>query len=206
MVSTVIRNMTFENGAIVDASTGGDATGGSNAASLVPDAVNPLKGVYSAHVPGISDAYVQKTLSPAVDDLYVTFYLRLNANPGTIVIVAQVGSTVVGQLRATTTGKLRLTNNGTQVGSDSSTLTVGQTYRILLHQKKGTGSNGVLEAYLAQGETAFGAPFANTSTGTFTASASQFRIGNLSLTTNTADISFDNVLLTLPAHKEHRRR
>ncbi len=201
-VSTLVRNMTFENGALIDVATGADNTGGTNKGSLVVDTVNALKGIYSAHVPGISDAYLTKAFSPTVDDLYETFYLRVNATHTTAALVAQLTASgsapaggTLGEIRVTAANNLQLTRNGTLIGAAGTALTVGQPYRILLHQKKGTGSNAIIEAFLAQGDNPFTTAFASTTTDTFTNGVASLKIGNLSTTTNTIDLSLDNVQL-----------
>jgi hypothetical protein len=202
IVSTLIRKMTFENGALVNPTTGGDSLGGSNSGSFVVDTNNALKDVYSAHVPGISDAYLNKTFSPTVDDLYETFYLRVNASHLTAVLVAQltasgaapVGGTL-GEIRVTAANNLQLTRNGTLIGAAGTSLTVGQPYRVLLHQKKGTGSNAIIEAFLAQGDAPFTAAFASNAADTFTNGVASLKIGNLSTGTNTVDLTLDNIQL-----------
>ena len=50
-------------------------------------------------------------------------------------------------------------------------------YRIGFHQRRGTGSNGLLEAFLAPAGTAFSSPFASIATGTWTTSADRIRFG-----------------------------
>ena len=59
--------------------------------------------------------------------------------------------TTSGNLLLTSTGRLRLRLDGTVIGADSAPLVPGTTYVVGLHQKRGTGSNGVLEAFLAAG-------------------------------------------------------
>jgi hypothetical protein len=77
------------------------------------------------------------------------------------VLPGSLGGATVGVIVLRTTGALQLRNNTTPIGSESSALTVGTLYRVGLRQKKGTGSNAILEAYLATGEAAFGAAFAS---------------------------------------------
>ena len=72
-------------------------------------------------------------------------------------------------------------------------LSVGTLYRVGIHQKKGSGGNAVLEAYLATGGNAFGTPFASRATQTFTTPATQFRLG--ATTSTAADIVVDDIRL-----------
>ena len=67
--------------------------------------------------------------------------------------------------------------DGTVIGADSAPLVPGTTYVVGLHQKRGTGSNGVLEAFLAADGAAFGAPFASRTNGTWTTGMDRLRIG-----------------------------
>ncbi len=71
-------------------------------------------------------------------------------------------------------------------------LNVGTIYRIALHQKSGTSGNAVLEAFLATGDAAFGAPFAGSSTQSFTTAADRLRFG---ATTGTLNAVFDDIKL-----------
>jgi hypothetical protein len=103
------------------------------------------------------------------------------------------GGTTVGNLLVTTTGRLRLRNGSTTVGADSAALTVGTTYRVGVHQRRGSGANAVLEAFLVPDGTAFGAPFASSSTGSWTTAADRLRLG---ATNSTAvDLIVDDVFI-----------
>ena len=106
-------------------------------------------------------------------------YLKLHALPASdarILLIANSGANV-GVLMLRSTGALQLRNNSTPVGADSTALSVGTLYRVALRQKKGTGSDAILEAYLATGDAAFGSPFASTSAGTWTTQATNLRLG-----------------------------
>ena len=83
----------------------------------------------------------------------------------------------MGELLLRSNGALRLRNAGTTVGSDSAALSTGTIYRIGLVQKKGTGGNAILQAFVTTGDAAFAAPFAQTSTGGWTSQASRLRFG-----------------------------
>jgi hypothetical protein len=64
-------------------------------------------------------------------------------------------------------------------------------YRIGLHQKRGSGSDAVLETYLDEGDAPFGAPFASSSTETLTTPVKRVEVG----ATNgiTLDAAFDDI-------------
>ena len=118
------------------------------------------------------------------------------ANAARIVLLTNDVS--VGNLNLTTTGALQLRNNSTNIGSVSAALTPGTRYRIGLHQKKGTGGNAVLEAYLAVGDAPFGAPFASSATQSFTTQAVRLSLGatNSSLVNFLADdVKLDTVAM-----------
>jgi len=60
-------------------------------------------------------------------------------------------------------------------------------------QKKGAGSDAILEAYLTTGDDAFGAPFASTSAGTWTTQATNLRLG--ATTAVVVNATVDNIRL-----------
>lgn len=103
------------------------------------------------------------------------------------------GGTSVGAITLDTTGKITLRSSTTSLGASSTALTAGTVYRIGIHQKKGTGSNGVLEGFLATGDAAFAAPFATNSAQTFTTQADSVQIGSSTGTVATA--TFDDIRL-----------
>jgi len=174
VITTTFYAGAFEDGSLTHAVTGADSVSG----GVTLNSAAPLKGAYSADVPNVSAAYLQEEFT-GVDDLYVSFYLKLHALPASdarILLIANSG-TNVGVLMLRTSGALQLRNNSTLIGSDSAALSVGTLYRVALRQKKGTGSDAILEAYLAMGDDAFGAPFASTNTGTWTTQATNLRLG-----------------------------
>ena len=131
----------------------------------------------------------------ATDDLFVTFRIRVTTLPTgspRMMMLSSAGTTS-GNLLLTSTGRLRLRLDGTVVGADSAPLVPGTTYVVGLHQKRGTGSNGVLEAFLAADGAAFGAPFAGQTNGTWTTAMDRMRIG---ATNSTAvNLVLDDILL-----------
>ena len=190
---TRLKDITFEDGSLTHPVSGADSvTGG-----VVLNSASALQGVYAANIPTVSGAYLTENFSGA-DDVYVAFYLRVNALPSGDVRLALVSNagTSVGSLVLRSNGALRLRNGTTTIGADSAPLTVGGVYRVGLHQKRGTGANAVLEAYLAAGDAAFGVPFASTATGTWTSQADRFRFG---ATTGTLNATFDDIRLDASA-------
>ncbi len=186
---TRIKDITFEDGSLTHPTSGADTvTGG-----VTLNSTTPLKGAYSASLPNVSSAYLTENFT-GVDEVYVSFYLKVNALPSSDARIAFFSNqgTTVGVILLRTTGALRLRNGSTTIGSDSAALTVGTLYRVGLRQKKGTGSNAILEAYLATGEAAFGSAFASTTSGTWTTQADRLRFG---ATTGTLDGVFDNLRL-----------
>jgi hypothetical protein len=113
-----------------------------------------------------------------------------------VALVSNAG-TSVGGIFLRSTGVLRLKTGATTIGVDSPALVVGAVYRVGVHQKRGTGANAVLEAYLAAGEAAFGAPFASTATGAWTSQADRFRLGPS--TSVVLDVTFDDIRLDAAA-------
>jgi hypothetical protein len=175
--------------------TGVDSTSG----TVTRETSAPLRGSVSARIANAGSSYLQEGFT-AADDLYVSFYLRVNALPSADTRIALIsnGGTTLGNLVLRSNGALRLRNESAQITPDSTLLVnVGTLYRIGIHQKKGTGGNAMLEAYLAVGTAAFGAPFAGITNGTWTMAADRLRLG---ATTSTAvDLVFDDIRLDTAA-------
>jgi hypothetical protein len=185
---TRLKIITFEDGSLTHPTSGADSSGGV-VRLLTTDA---LKGSYSAQIPNAA-GYLQETFADA-DDISVSLYLRLEALPSTdsrIVLFSNDGTTV-GSLLLLSGGALQLRNASTAIDSPSDALRAGTLYRIGLHQKRGSGSNAVLEAYLAIGDAAFGAPFASSRMQTFTSAADRLRFG---ATTGALNAVFDDITL-----------
>jgi hypothetical protein len=132
---------------------------------------------------------------PPVDELYISFYIKINALPASSVRIAEIhnGSPMVGNILLTTSGKLRLRSGSTTIGADSASLSIGTIYRVGLHQKKGGGSNAVLEAYFVAGDAPFGSAFATNTAQSFTNQASSFRFG--ATNGKALNAQFDNIRL-----------
>ena len=67
--------------------------------------------------------------------------------------------------------------NGSALIGTSAALTVGTVYRLGIRQTQGSGT-GVLSAWLATGETAFGSPFATSTTQTVASTTDSVRLGS----------------------------
>ncbi|CAN5715986.1 hypothetical protein BH10ACT1_BH10ACT1_05690 [soil metagenome] len=187
---TTLKHMTFEGGALTDATTGADKVSG----TVTRDTAAPLSGAASAKFTAATSAYLEETV-PATDDLWASALVKPVALPtGDLrLLMLQNDGTTVGALQLRASGGLRLRNGSTTIGAESSPLTAGTTYRVGLHQKKGTGGNAVLEAYVAPAGASFGAPFAKTTTGTWTNGATRLRLGATSGPALSA--SFDDVFV-----------
>jgi hypothetical protein len=142
-------------------------------------------------VPAAARSYLEEHFTPE-GDLYVSFDLRLETLPSSDVRLALLSSdgTSVGNLLLRSSGRLSLRLASTTVGAESPPLVAGQLYRIGVRQKAGGGS-AVLEGFLAGYDDPFGAPFASTASGTWTA-ADRLRLGS---TTGAVDATFDNLTL-----------
>jgi hypothetical protein len=188
-VGVRLKDITFEDGSLTHPVSGADSAVG----TVVLDGSGALKGTFAADFPTVSSSYLVENFS-GVDDAYVSFYVRVNALPGAdvrLVFFSNAGTTV-GNLLLRATGALRLRNGSTTIGAESPPLAAGTLYRLGLHQKRGAGGNAVLEAYLATGDAAFGAPFASTATGAWTTQANRLRVG---ATTGTLDATVDDIRL-----------
>jgi hypothetical protein len=168
--------------------------------TVVLDSAAPLKGVASARIANAASAtaYLEETFT-GVDNLYVSFYLRISALPTSNVQIALVSNsgTSVGSLQLLTNGKLRLLNNTTTppaIGKDSNPLVAGTLYRVGIYQKKGSGGKtAILQAYLVAGDAPFGTAFASTTAGTWTTQANRLWIGATNLVALNA--TFDDIRL-----------
>lgn len=149
--TTLLRNVTFEDGILVAAGTGANAQSG----DVKITTVDALGGSYSAEVQGTSSYF--EVAFPPQDDVYVSFSFRLlsepNNNPralrfdGQNLSIARAGGNT-----------LRIVHEGADFGG-SDPLVVGEVYRIGLHVRAGDGTASA-EAYLAKDKTPFGPPFA----------------------------------------------
>ncbi len=192
---TGIKDITLEGGGLTAAPNGFDKT----SAGVQLTLVNPLKGFRSATATTgeAEESFV------ATEDLYLSLYLRVNAlTSGTprIIVISNNG-TNIGSLSLTSSGKLRLRNGSSTVGSDSTPLIAGQIYRVGLHQKRGTGKNAVLEAFLAQGDSPFTARFAGLTNGTWKTAADRVRLGatNDDVNVTVDDVRLDRAAMPAPS-------
>ena len=198
------RLMTFEGGAL-NGPYGADKALG----SVSLESSNAIKGAHSARLAAVGNSYLDERTT-AVDDLNLSFYVRLNALPAGDVrmALAYSGITSGGNLVVRANGAVCLRNGNAWVGGSPSTacsatpLAVGTTYRLRLHQVRGTGGDAILEGFVAAGDAAFGAPFAKTTTGPWTTAADRVSVG--STTSAVIDAAFDDIRidggpLALPA-------
>jgi PKD repeat protein len=170
--TTRLKDITFDP-TLTDLAHGADRTSG----TITRDTTTPLAGAGSARIANTT-SYVEESFT-ATDDLYGSFLVRLTATPSTNarLLLITNGGTAQGNLELLTTRRLRLRIGSTTVGVDSPTMTVGTTYIVGFHQRRGTGSNGMVEAWLAPAGSAFGSPFARRTTGTWTTAADRVRLG-----------------------------
>ncbi|MBI5031580.1 MAG: metallophosphoesterase, partial [Chloroflexi bacterium] len=103
--SARIKDITFEDGLLTHPTSGVDSDTG----AVALDGSSLIKGVYSADIPSMGSAYLNETFS-GVDDLYVSFYLKVNSLPTADVRLALISNsgTTVGNVLLRTTGALRL--------------------------------------------------------------------------------------------------
>jgi hypothetical protein len=154
----------------------------------------PLKGSYSVSVPDTTSyGFLTQNFS-AVDEVFVSFYFKPANFPASArIAVLQNSGTTVGNLVLGSNGTLQLRNGSNAIGGASPALSKNTLYRIGLHQRRGTGANGVLEAYLATGDAPFGAPFATSASQSFTTQANKLQFG--ATNSNRVDATFDDITL-----------
>ncbi len=182
--------MTFEAGRVVDPTTGATRVSG----SVALETAAPLAGTTSARIVNSSTSYLERSWT-AADDSWVAATIRFTAAPTAAVRILQLSDagTTIGNLQLQVNGALRLRNGSTTVGSDSGPLAAGTTYRIAIHQKRGTGANAVLEAFVAPVGTSLGAPFSTGTNGTWTTAADRLRIG--ATAGGSIDLTMDDVVV-----------
>jgi hypothetical protein len=206
VTNTRIKDITFEDGtpSLVNPLTGASLNANNG---IVQETTSPLKGAYSARVPNRNNTYLEQTIA-GVDDVYVTFYLRIAAPlPPSDMRLAQVlvtGGGTQANLWLRTNGQLCLKYNGTWSGGTTTTacaksaLQIGTVYRVGIHQRRGDGINPALvESFLVAGDAPFPTAFASsslspTTTGYWQGQATAFRIG-ATLTSSSLDATFDDI-------------
>ena len=176
-----IKDMTFEAGSLTGSS---GATKVASSTTVGLETSTPLKGTASARIPmGTAAAYLEETFPPT-SELFASLYLRPGPRGTADVRIAQIvhgtvpSEVTAGSFLLRANGTIQLRNYNTTIGSGP-VLTVGVTYRLALHQRMLGNGLLQLEAYVAQGDAAFGAPFASTTTATIatTTGAGTFRVG-----------------------------
>ena len=187
--ATRIKDITFEDGDIIDPTTGFDSKTG----TITLETAFPIKGADSMTIT-TGSSYGQEDYT-ATDEIFISFYLKIAALPSGQVRLARIADqgTTVGALTLETTGKVTLRNFVTSLGASTAALTPGTVYRIAIHQKQGTGSNAVLEGFLATGDANFTTPFASSGTQTFTTRADSVQVGASTPTGGT--LTFDDIRL-----------
>jgi hypothetical protein len=134
----------------------------------------PLKGRYAARMTSGTTGVLYQDMT-ATGELFVSFYFRPDGPAtGSRIVLFSWGQTSMGGIVLSGAG-LQLKNGSTVIGN-SVLLTTGTLYRIGLRQKAGAG-NGVLEAFVATNDAPFGAPFASSSSESFSASIGRASFG-----------------------------
>lgn len=171
-------SMGFDSGAVVGTDGAMRSFG-----TVSLDTATPIAGTGSAQVGGAA-SYLDQPMT-AVDATTLDFSLRLAATPTYAVRLAVISTQItdVGNLMLTPQNgvvTLKLRNGSSAVGALSAALQVGQTYHVRLVQNRGTGANAVLAAWVVADGSDLGAPFAQTTTATFTGKADRVRLGSTS--------------------------
>jgi hypothetical protein len=173
-----IKVMTFEGGSLAG-DQGAQTAPGLNIALTTTD---PIKGTASAAFTGGS-SYLQEQFDGApAQELYTSFYLKISALPTSDVQLAVIANgsgvfTNVGEIQLRSSGQLRMRVNGSVISPLHPALSLNTVYRIGLIQKAGTGGNAVVQAFVAEGDAPFVAPFASLTNGAWTDGATRVRIG-----------------------------
>ena len=164
--------------------------------NVLLDNASVMKGIFSAHIPNYGATYLEQNFT-GVNDLYLSFYLKLNGLPtsSTRMFLISNAGTTVGNIYLMPDGSLRLRNGSSTIGSNSAPLALNTLYRVGIHQKLGSGANAVLEAFLAVGDDVFSSPFARLTNGTWTTLADRVRLGSTTSSATGMDIFTDDIRL-----------
>jgi len=162
---------TFEGASLTGASGATSVTG-----TVTLDSTSKVLGTYSSlHNTAASFLRFDFTTSTTIYVSALLYVTTFSANIRTIYI------TNVARLDIRSTGVLRLSDgSGTQIGSDSSALSTNTLYHIGLRYTAGSGSDGIIEAFVTAGVGGFGSPFASTSSAVYTSGQSRVDCGNTS--------------------------
>jgi hypothetical protein len=197
--STRLKDITFENGAIVHPQTGGDRVLADAGLALLTkdanvdesgDATMPIAigGDFSLQVNAATA--VEETFGP-LDEIYITARLRIDAPVTTAVpvlrILPETGTNVI-EIRLLPTLRLGAFQ-GTQIGTNTNPVELAKPFRLGIYVKKGKNSNGVLEVRIAPDGMAFPAPFAQTTNLDFER-PDKLQIG---LASPSSSVTFDDV-------------
>lgn len=188
--------LSFENGKLTDTTVGTYAVLG----PVTIESAAPLVGQYSASIAAGKPAYLRNIFT-ASDDVRVSFLVRVSQMPSAAVTVFAFtnAGTLTGNLRLLASGQLQLRSGATVIGV-SPVLATGDTYRVVIHQRRGSGANGLLEAFAARADASLSAPFASRATLSLATQANTFFIGALADTaTNTVVMAVDDVGLQADA-------
>jgi hypothetical protein len=192
--------MSFEGGNLTGPFGGTSAVG---APGIAVTTATQIRGTTSARIAlGTAAAYLEEPLASA-SEVFISFYVRVASRGAADVQVLQVvhgtGASAItaGNIVMHSNGKLDLRNNATVIGAGSAGLKTGTIYRIGLHEKLLGGGRIQLDAYLADGATAYGTAFASTTTAPIstTAGAGAVRVG--ATTGGGFDATFDEASVDL---------
>jgi hypothetical protein len=209
-----IKDVTFEDGtpSLVDPISGVTRNAGS---LVVQDSATEIAGAFSARVPNIANAYLEQNVPGDSDELFTSFYMRLNIRPtvdNRIMQVMSGNTVVVANVWIRANGTLCLKYGNTWSGGSVNTgctptaapLQTGVTYRIAVRQLRGTGTaNAAVEAWWAAVDPIAGEPaltkFTSTTVppsgaGYWTTQPTSVRLG-ATLGGTTLDAVFDDMRL-----------
>lgn len=169
---TRLKDSTFEGASLTGTNGASSVTG-----TVTLNSSSVVKNTYSSFH-DTAASYLRYDIT-ASGEVFLSAYIYVTAfsnNVRTFYITNGL------RLDLRSTGRLRLqTSAGVQIGSDSDILSTNTLYRIGLHYKKGTGSDGIARAYVtATGspDAAFGTAFAETTALAATVDISRVDVGN----------------------------
>ncbi len=202
-----IKHLSFENNALVNASTGFDTVNAGSAGTMAIEPAANMGGNYFCRWVGALNHFGREDMA-AQAEVFVTFRYRMPTLTTRTAAIRIFNTRVMESLALTSVLAITLneqqrflmTNRGSVTGVTNNTtaMAAGTIYKVGLHFKLGTGSDAVGELFIAED----GQPFPTTpqsslTTGTWTTGAERFEIGSqtttagLEFTADIDDIKFD---------------
>lgn len=183
---TRLRNVTFEDGTLL-----GDNGADEAVSAVAIENVTPIKGLYSA-ISGFTRGFVGVTFT-VIPTVYISFYIKIISvvtTPITVLRLYKAGEAGVLSLFVETSS-IQLNDDLIGTVGDPFTFTVDTIYRIGIRYTIGTGTDAIMQLYIAEGDTSFSNPIVDISNSPAINTVDTLSVGINNL--RTGFIVFDNI-------------